>query len=101
MRKDTHHSNDGIMPTLSGRTTSLNIGFTPNTMQCFSTPRKEKYMGSFTKSHRKRQVKRALQMSQQLNRYLIQRVTQLTQKEPTIEQVNQARMDLIRSVTGG
>ena len=71
-------------------------------MLCSFTQKKEKRMGSFTKNFRKRQMRTKLESLRMINRYLMQRVSELAaqvKKEPTLEQLNQQRMALIRGVT--
>jgi hypothetical protein len=61
-------------------------------------------MGSFTKNFRKRMMRTKLANMHKVNLYLMQRVSTLMDevaqhKEPTLEEINQQRVDLIKSVT--
>jgi len=61
-------------------------------------------MGSFTKNFRKRLLRKELERVKETNRYLWERVAELIRKTtqtPSIKEINQQRMDLIRNVLGG
>jgi len=58
-------------------------------------------MGSFTKNFRKRLLRNKLANTERMNQYLILHLQKMMAqaKGPTVEQLNQQRMDLIREVT--